>query len=73
MTRLSLLAMLTKPIADRTAPANIAALAETMPFSRSFPAGKATPAWKKAQMESSQNVWDILQPCASRRASSAAP
>ena len=66
MTRLSWV-MLTKPTADRTAPASIAALAETMPFSRSFPAGNAMSAWKKAQMESSQNVSDMVQPCASRR------
>ena len=72
MTRL-LWVMLEKPTADRTAPASMAALAETIPFSRSFPAGKATPAWKKAQMESNQNVWDMLQPCASRRVSSAEP
>ena len=72
MTRL-LWVMLKKPTADRTAPASMAALAETIPFSRSLPAGKATPAWKKAQMESNQNVWDMLQPCASRRVSSAEP
>ena len=73
MTRLPLLAMLTKPTADRIAPANIAVLAETMSFSRSFPAGNATSAWKKAQMDSSQNVSDMVQWCASRSDFAAAP
>ncbi len=65
--------MLAKPTAERTAPISMAARGERMPFSRSLPAGKATPAWKNAQIDSSQNVSPMLQWCASRMDFAAAP
>ncbi len=64
---------LMKPIAERTAPTSMATFAETTPFSRNFPAGYAIRAWKKAQMDSSQKVSDIVQPWASRTEAWAAP
>ena len=73
MTRLLLCAMLKKPTPDSAAPASIAARADTIPFSRSHPAGNPTEAWNIAHTDSSQNVCDWLQPCACSRASSAAP
>jgi hypothetical protein len=56
-----------------TAPVSIAAFAETIPFSRSRPAGNAIPAWNTAQMLTSQNVWVSVQPCWCSRVFSAAP
>ena len=44
-----------------------------MPFSRSQPAGKATPAWKNTQTLRIQKVLLLVQPCAVESVSSADP
>ncbi len=58
---------------QHTAPASIAERAVTMPFSRSLPAGNATPAWNTAHRLASQNASFSVQPWTFSRVSAAAP